>query len=175
MWDLNNSTCVQSYNHHKDKVQSVAWNPVEATAFITGSYDKTVSVLDARVPEKTTTWKLQSDVESLVWDPHNPTNFYAATEDGIIQYFDVRQANGSAGGKPLFILQAHDSAVSALDVNPRIPGCIATGSTDKQVKVWNTADNKPSMVTSRNFELVRLLRNNILLFFKAKIRIGLAG
>ncbi|KAI7847854.1 WD40-repeat-containing domain protein [Circinella umbellata] len=153
LWDLTNSTCVQSYNHHKDKVQSVAWNPVEATAFITGSYDKTINVLDARAPEKTATWKLQSDVESLVWDPHNPTNFYAATEDGIIQYFDVRQANGSAGGKPLFTLQAHDSAVSALDVNPRIPGCIATGSTDKQVKIWNTTDNKPSMVTSRNFEL----------------------
>ncbi|KAI9494356.1 WD40-repeat-containing domain protein [Zychaea mexicana] len=153
LWDLTNSTCVQSYSHHKDKVQAVAWNPVEATAFITGSYDKTISVLDARAPEKATAWKLQSDVESLVWDPHNATNFYAATEDGIIQYFDVRQANGAAGGKPLFTLQAHDGAVSALDVNASIPGCIATGSTDKQVKIWNTTDNKPNMVTSRNFEL----------------------
>lgn len=126
---------------------------MEATVFITGSYDKTVSVLDARSPGQTTNWQLQSDVESLTWDPHNPTHFYVATEDGIVQYFDVRASER----KPLFTLQAHDGAVSAFDVNVHVPGCIATGSTDKQVKVWNTTNNRPSMVTSRNFEMVSLL------------------
>ncbi|KAG0164519.1 hypothetical protein DFQ28_005773 [Apophysomyces sp. BC1034] len=156
LWDLTTSTCAQSYSHHQDKVQSVSWHPVEATVFITGSYDKSVCALDARSPQQCTKWQLQSDVEALRWDPHNPTNFYVALENGIVQYYDVRATNGAVGGKPLFTLQAHDDAVSALDVNPLVPGCIATGSTDKAVKVWNTVNNQPSMVTSRNFELGRI-------------------
>lgn len=155
LWDLSSSTCAQSYTHHNGKVQAVAWNPVEATIFISGSYDKTVCALDARSPQQITKWNLVSDIECLVWDPHHPTNFYAGTEDGVVQYFDVRAAENGVGTKPIFTLQAHDGAVSALDVNPHFPGCIATGSTDNKVKVWNTTDNKPSMVTSRNFELVR--------------------
>ncbi|ORY98800.1 WD40-repeat-containing domain protein [Syncephalastrum racemosum] len=153
LWDLSNSTCVQSYNHHQDKVQSVSWNPAEATVFLTGAYDRTICVLDARSPEATARWTVGSDVESLAWDVHNPTHFYVATEDGMVQYFDVRAVNNGVGAKSLFTLQAHDGAVSALDINPVLPGCIATGSTDKQVKIWNTANNKPSMVTSKNFEL----------------------
>ncbi|KAI9360319.1 WD40-repeat-containing domain protein [Pilaira anomala] len=156
LWDLTTSKCVQSYNHHNDKVQSVAWHPTEPTVFISGSYDKTVCVLDARSPEQVTRWQLAADVESIRWDPHHPSNFYVALENGFIQYYDVRVAENGKGGKPLFTLQAHDDAVSALDVNPLVPGCIATGSTDKSIKIWNTNDNKPSMVTSRNFELGKI-------------------
>jgi periodic tryptophan protein 1 len=63
----------------------------------------------------------------------------------------------------LFTLQAHDGAVSALDVNPHIRGCLATGGTDKLVKVWNVvggaeAGNKRqvSLVTSRDLGVVRI-------------------
>ncbi|KAI9469775.1 MAG: WD40-repeat-containing domain protein [Benjaminiella poitrasii] len=153
LWDLSTSKCVQSYTHHSDKVQSVVWHPTEPTLFVSGSYDKTVCVLDARSPNEVSRWTLPSDVESICWDPHNSSCFYVAMENGLVQYFDVRQLGGS---KALFTLQAHDDAVSALDVNPLVPNCIATGSTDKSIKVWNTTDNKPSMVTSRNFELGRI-------------------
>ncbi|KAI7865661.1 WD40-repeat-containing domain protein [Spinellus fusiger] len=156
LWDLTTSACVQSYNHHKDKVQSVSWHPAEPTVFLTGSYDKTVCVLDARSPAQQSRWKLSSDVEALRWDPHNPNNFYVAMEDGLIQYYDVRAVTQGVGNKAIFTLQAHDGAVSALDVSPIVPGCIATGGVDKLIKVWNTADNKPSMVTSRNFELGKI-------------------
>ncbi|EIE87420.1 hypothetical protein G6F46_007221 [Rhizopus delemar] len=156
LWDLATSKCVQNYTHHTDKVQSVAWHPTETTVFISGSYDRTVCVLDARSPDQVTRWKVSSDVESIRWDPHNPSNFYVALENGVVQYFDVRQAENGKGGKPLFTLQAHDDAVSAFDINPLVPNCIATGSGDKFIKLWNTNQNKPSMVTSRNFELGRI-------------------
>jgi hypothetical protein len=59
-----------------------------------------------------------------------------------------------------FTLQAHDGAVSALDINPHIRGCMVTGGTDKQVKVWNIdADGDSvknvSLVTSRDLGVVR--------------------
>ena len=52
--------------------------------------------------------------------------------------------------------------MSALDVNPHIRGCIATGGTDKVVKIWNVADDQDtgkrqvSLVTSRDLGVVRL-------------------
>lgn len=58
-----------------------------------------------------------------------------------------------------FTLSAHDGAVSALDVNPHIRGCLLTGGTDKQVKVWNISENEGkryvSLVTSRDLDVVR--------------------
>lgn len=57
-----------------------------------------------------------------------------------------------------FTLSAHDGAASGLDVNPHIRGCIATGGTDKMVKVWNIDETggkmDVSMVTSRDLGVV---------------------
>lgn len=60
-----------------------------------------------------------------------------------------------------YTLSAHDGAVSSLDISPHIRGCIATGGTDKMVKVWNVIDaggGKPSvsMVASRDLGVVSL-------------------
>ncbi|KAG0367274.1 WD40-repeat-containing domain protein [Gamsiella multidivaricata] len=146
LWDLTTQQCAHSFSHHTDKVQALAWNPVESTAMATGSYDKTVVVFDSRAPDARATWKLQADVECLRWDPHDAQCFYVSTDDGMVQYFDARQS----GAQPVFRLHAHDKAVSALDINTTVRGCIVTGSTDGSVKVWDVNENRPSMVTSRN-------------------------
>lgn len=60
-----------------------------------------------------------------------------------------------------FTLSAHDGAVSALDINPHVRGIIATGGTDKIVKVWNVTEDQDlgkrqvSLVTSRDLGVVR--------------------
>ncbi|OZJ05953.1 hypothetical protein BZG36_01169 [Bifiguratus adelaidae] len=151
LWDLSNETCVHSLHHHSDKVQSVEWHPVESTILLSGSYDKNIAVLDSRASDRVAFWKTRSDVECLRWDPHNPNYFYASMEDGLVQYFDVRNVQGTAGQSPIFTLHAHDEPVSALDINPLVRGCIVTGSTDKTVKVWDIKDGKPSMIASRDF------------------------
>ena len=74
-----------------------------------------------------------------------------STEDGLVKAFDVRNPNSKA----LFTLQAHDSAVSALDINHSIPGCMVTGSGDKMVKVWSVQDNKPKCLLSKDLNAVR--------------------
>ncbi|KAG0205776.1 hypothetical protein BGX28_002699 [Mortierella sp. GBA30] len=145
LWDLTTQQCAHSFTHHTDKVQALAWNPIESTALATGSYDKTVVVFDSRAPDARATWRLQADVECLRWDPHDANCFYVSTDDGMVQYFDGRQG----GAQPVFRLHAHDKAVSALDVNTTVRGCIVTGSTDGSVKVWDVNENRPSMVTSR--------------------------
>jgi periodic tryptophan protein 1 len=66
--------------------------------------------------------------------------------------------------QPKYTLSAHDGAASALDINPHIRGCIATGGMDKIVKIWNVQDEETensrgrkreiSLVTSRDLGLV---------------------
>ncbi|KAG4089146.1 WD40 repeat-like protein [Neocallimastix lanati (nom. inval.)] len=149
LWDIQTAKCMHSYNHHTDKVQAVQWNPSLTTALLTGSYDKRVCAFDSRSPEAISEWKLTADVECLKWNPHKTELFYVSTEDGLVKCFDARQS----GSKELFTLQAHDGPVSALDVNPLIPDCIMTGSVDKQVRIWNIANNQPTCVLSRNLDV----------------------
>ena len=59
-----------------------------------------------------------------------------------------------------FTLAAHDGPASSIDINPHLRGCIATGGTDKLVKVWNVNDEENgkrsvSLVTSRDLGVVR--------------------
>ncbi|THH32232.1 hypothetical protein EUX98_g1961 [Antrodiella citrinella] len=149
---------LRSFNNHKDKVQAVQWNEKEPTVLLTGSYDRTVRTFDSRAPDAGVGAIVGADVEALRWDPWEAHSFYVSLENGIVLNFDVRTlpTDLSTPTPARFTLSAHDGAVSALDVNPLIPGCIATGGTDKMVKVWNlTADadllkRQVSLVTSRD-------------------------
>ena len=97
-------------------------------------------------------------------------------ENGLILAFDSRTLPSSAEplknglsslstAQPKYTLSAHDGAASALDINPHIRGCIATGGMDKIVKIWNVLDEETegvkgrkreiSLVTGRDLGLVR--------------------
>ncbi|KAJ3268306.1 hypothetical protein HDV01_003195 [Terramyces sp. JEL0728] len=159
VWDLQKpEIAVVSYSHHKNKVQSVEWNSFEPTALLTGGYDKLACCFDSRQADKVAEWKLSADVECMKWDPHHAERFYVniincqvSTEDGIVKCFDARNPSTT-----LFTLHAHDAAVSALDVNPHIPGFLVTGSSDKQVKLWSIGD-KPKCIVSRDLDAVIII------------------
>ena len=147
LWDLNRpETAVAHYTHHKNKVQALAWNPQQPTVLLSGGYDQKACVFDSRDPTSVMTFNLTADVECMKWDPINAERFYVSTEDGIVKCFDVK--NG--GPEAVFTLHAHDGAVSALDINPHLPGCLVTGSSDKNVKVWSLKDDKPHCIVSRD-------------------------
>lgn len=87
-----------------------------------------------------------------------------ALENGLVLNFDARTlpSDLTSASPARFTLSAHDGAVSALDINPHIRGCLATGGTDKVVKVWNideqSGKREVSMVTSRDLGVVSRLR-----------------
>jgi len=97
-------------------------------------------------------------VEALRWDPWESHGFYVSLENGLVLNFDVRTlpSNLDQPSPARFTLSAHDGPASAIDVNPHMKGCIATGGTDKLVKVWNINDDEEngkrgvSLVTSRD-------------------------
>ena len=177
LWDLNTRSCAKSYSYHTDKVCSIAWHPETSTVLLSGSWDRTVVAADMRAPDaRVPRWGVESDVEIVRWNPHDTNYFYVSnivatlliryrftddcqitTENGLIHHHDVRLAPSSPeSSKPVWKLQAHDDAVSSFDVNPLIPGFLATGSTDKEVKLWNVQANGPSMVVSRNMDVGRV-------------------
>lgn len=71
--------------------------------------------------------------------------FQVSLESGLLLSYDARMLPSSTtsttGPTPnLFTLSAHDSACTSFDISPHIPGCIATASTDRTVKLWNVLD-----------------------------------
>ena len=159
LWDLNTLKCAKSYTMHSGKVCALDWHPTESTVLLSGSYDRTVVLTDMRAPDATSPkWLVDSDVERVRWDIHDPNFFYVTTESGIVHYFDARNppTTHTAASKPLWMLQAHDGPVSAFDINPVVPGFLATGSEDKTIKLWSVQDNKPGLVVSRNMEVGRI-------------------
>lgn len=160
LWDLHTTSCAKSYSYHTDKVCSLAWHPRESTVLLSGSYDRTVVAADMRAPDaQFPRWGVESDIETVKWDPHSPNYFYVSTESGMVHHHDIRSAPKTpAESKPVWVLQAHDESVAAMDVNPVIPGFLVTGSTDRMVKLWNLnggdgENGGPAMVVGRNLEV----------------------
>ncbi|EWC48079.1 hypothetical protein DRE_02658 [Drechslerella stenobrocha 248] len=160
LWDLTSLSAAHSYTHHTDKVSSLAWHPTSTTVLLSGSWDRTAAAADMRTQKSVSgRWGADADIEGVRWDPHDPNYFYISTDAGTIHLHDARMIPSSpAATKPVWTLQAHSrgSSITSFDVNPVIPGFIATGSTDKTVKLWNVADNKPSMVVTRELDVGKI-------------------
>ena len=163
LWDLSrphttqDSTAFRSFAAHTDKVQSVAWQckavggnaDANPAVLLTGSYDKTIRVFDTRTPDTAAVISIGSDVESVVWNGWTAHTFLCSLESGIVQSFDMRSPTAAQ-----YTLQAHDSACTAVDISPHIPGCILTASSDRSVKLWSLSTPSSSATAPGSINLV---------------------
>lgn len=177
LWDLHTAKCAKSYSYHTDRVCSLAWHSVESTVLLSGSYDRTIVAADMRAPDaKPSRWGVESDVENVKWDPHDPNFFFVSTENGIIHYYDVRNApTDPTKSKAVWTLQAHDQSVSSFDLNTAIPGFMATGSTDKTVKLWNIQPTGPALVVSRDLDVGKVFSTTFGPDPQVAFRLAVAG
>lgn len=154
IWDIVKGTCEHTLNVHTDKVQAVAWNLKEPTVLLSGSFDRTIALMDMRAPAAAAIrWSLSADVECLAWDPHTSHTFLVSLENGTIRGYDVRTGpsqENSSEGKALYTIHAHEKAVCSLSYNSVAPNFVATSSTDKMVKLWDTTGNQPTCIGSTN-------------------------
>lgn len=151
LWDLSTCNCVKSFTYHSDKVSCLDWYSKAPSVLLSGSYDKTAKIADLRLEEAPSSFQVTSDVENVAWDQHSENNFFIGTDNGIVYYCDARNLS-----KSVWQLQAHDGPISCLSVNPSVPSFVATGSTDRLVKLWNTSDSSPKMVVSRDLDVGRV-------------------
>nr|TKS12309.1 hypothetical protein D5086_0000064290 [Populus alba] len=162
IWDVIAGKCDITMEHHTDKVQAVAWNHHEPQVLLSGSFDRSVVMVIQRLLSLirmegclqilVSSGRSQLTLKSLAWDPHDKHLFVVSLEDGTVQGFDIRAAkSGSASDlKPSFTLHAHDKAVCTISYNPLTSNLLATGSTDKMVKLWDLSNNQPSCLVSKN-------------------------
>jgi len=177
LWDLSTTKCAKSYSYHTDKVCSITWHPKETTVLLSGSYDRTIVAADMRAPNaKAPRWGVESDVEMVRWDPHDAHYFFVTTENGVIHYHDTRAVPSTPEkSTPVWKLQAHDESISSFDINPIIPGFLVTGSTDKEVKLWNVQPSGPSMVVSRNLGVGKVFSTTFAPDAEVGFRLAVAG
>lgn len=143
-------------------------------------------MVDVRTPNGTALrFPVTADVENLAWNPTQQEHFVVSAEDGHVLYFDARTAAsapagagaaaggkagkkggkgaaaaaaaGAAGAKALWTLKAHDKPTTALSFCPAVAGLLATGSTDKTVKLWDVSSGRPSQLGSKDIKARRCL------------------
>lgn len=149
IWDLNTQKCLHTMEHHKGKVQSVKWHPVEEGVMATGGFDHKLCLRDVRDPKMELAREMKSDLETLVWHPHNTCYLLAGYEDGIVETYDVR----SFSGAPVCHFKAHEKACSSITCSPSVKDMVVTVSVDEKIKVWNYANitnQAPKLVCEKN-------------------------
>lgn len=143
IWDTRTGDCMTTFEHHSDKVQSVQWHPEEEAIIVTGSFDHTVAVVNVQTSQVLGTHKVDSDIESLHWLSND--NIIAATEKGtvtVLRYAEEKLSQVSQ-------VKAHDAEVSGCVCSPSLPGMVVTGSTDKEIKIWDFRNaESPELVHS---------------------------
>lgn len=137
LWDLNAASNgpLRTFSYARDKVQALAWNPVQVTSIASAAYDRVPCVLDVRAPDTSLIRlpKLAADPEQLKWASEHEC--VVSDESGRVSFFDIRSP-----AEATCVLDAHSKSVSSLEFCPvesasgnRI---FLTGSADKSIKVW---------------------------------------
>lgn len=149
LWDLQHGTVAKQLKNFEEKVQGLAWHHQESHTLAAGSCEGKVRIFDCRGDETFKTWQLEGEVEDVTWDAmsSSPHNCLASTDKGKVYMIDARQ------DKPLWTLDAHTDACTAIKLSPKCPGCLVTVSSDKTVKIWDILGETPALVEQQEGKL----------------------
>ncbi|XP_055695511.1 GATOR complex protein WDR24 [Lutzomyia longipalpis] len=121
------------YNEHERTAHSVMFHPTEANLLISGSQDGTIKCFDTRNDKGAvmTYFSNSESVRDVKFSPHNPNTFAAVSENGTVQIWDIRKPEKCTNQ-----FTAHSGPIYTCDWHPT-QQWLATGSRDKQIKIWN--------------------------------------
>ena len=124
---------------------------------MSGGYDGRLNVCDVRVQGKQLTYllnnKICKDVESIQWHPKDEFSFVCTTESGLVYGFDTRKFT-----EPIFTLEAHKKACSAVSFSPHIPNLMATVGTDNFCRLWDINHVTPEGIAQPKMHAERDLK-----------------
>ncbi|KAL2294473.1 hypothetical protein Nmel_008205 [Mimus melanotis] len=134
LWDIPSATEIISYSEHTDYVRCGCASKVNADVFITGSYDHTVKLFDARTKSSVMTIEHGHPVESVLLFPSG--GLLVSAGGRYVKVWDVLK-----GGQLLVSLKNHHKTVTCLCLNSSGQRLLS-GSLDRHVKIYSTTSYK---------------------------------
>ncbi|CAH0722942.1 unnamed protein product, partial [Brenthis ino] len=151
LWDLDQGTPHTKLDYFEDKVQSLAFHPLEAQTLVSGACDGRARVTDCRTPRAHRAWALPPEIERVVWDTNNPFCFAMSNNEGKVAYVDCRQ------DEPMWTVSAHEKEVTGLILSENMPGLMITVSSDEKLKTWDISGSAPLQISERTCKVGRAL------------------
>uniref|UniRef100_A0A672ZJQ8 U3 small nucleolar RNA-associated protein 15 homolog n=1 Tax=Sphaeramia orbicularis TaxID=375764 RepID=A0A672ZJQ8_9TELE len=132
LWDIPNATELNTYQEHTDYIRCGVTSKLNRDLFITGSYDHTLKLFDARVDKSVITMDHGQPVESVLLYPSE--GLVVSAGGRYVKVWDLLK-----GGQPLVSLKNHHKTVTSLCLSSNGQRLLSA-SLDRHVKVYNTTN-----------------------------------
>eukprot|EP01117_Protostelium_nocturnum_P017821 TRINITY_DN7324_c0_g1_i1.p1 TRINITY_DN7324_c0_g1~~TRINITY_DN7324_c0_g1_i1.p1 ORF type:complete len:990 (-),score=267.00 TRINITY_DN7324_c0_g1_i1:50-3019(-) len=150
IWNLNDERfelqC--TLQTHQRAVSDLAWSLFDRNVLATCSADTYINLWDMRDPKKPI--KKESfcgwtaGATQVKWNRHNQMTL-ASAHNGEVRVWDIRKV-----GNPLTMITAHMAKIYGIDWSYTNERELVTCSEDKQVKFWNTTNNRVCQATMQS-------------------------
>ncbi|WWC92202.1 uncharacterized protein L201_007156 [Kwoniella dendrophila CBS 6074] len=138
LWDLSTQTCLNTFDSHTDYVRSAIFHPTNPSLLLSGSYDSTIRIHDARIPNPESNVITMrhggSPVEDILAFPSGGIGI--SVGGPILRLWDLSMSN-----KCLRALSNHQKTITCLSFDGEKKR-VLTGSLDTMVKVYDVEDWK---------------------------------
>ncbi|KAM9393040.1 U3 small nucleolar RNA-associated protein 15 homolog isoform 1-T2 [Pholidichthys leucotaenia] len=134
LWDIPNAAELNLYQEHKDYIRCGVTSKLNRDLFITGSYDHTVKLFDARMDKSVMTMDHGQPVESVLLYPSE--GLLVSAGGRYVKVWDLLK-----GGQRLISLKNHHKTVTCLALSSNGQRLLSA-SLDRHVKVYNTTNYK---------------------------------
>ncbi|KAB1280669.1 U3 small nucleolar RNA-associated protein 15-like protein [Camelus dromedarius] len=134
LWDIPNSKEILTFREHSDYVRCGCASKLNPDLFVTGSYDHTVKVFDARTNQSVISVEHEQPVESVLLFPSG--GLLVSAGGRYVKVWDMLK-----GGQLLVSLKNHHKTVTCLCLSSSGQRLLS-GSLDRKVKVYSTTSYK---------------------------------
>ncbi|XP_069606606.1 U3 small nucleolar RNA-associated protein 15 homolog [Ranitomeya imitator] len=134
IWDIPNGTEISTYREHTDYVRCGCASKLNDDLFVTGSYDHTVKVFDARTEKSVMTMEHEQPVENVLLFPSG--GLLVSAGGRYVKVWDLLK-----GGQLLVSLRNHHKTVTSLCLSSSGQRLLSA-SLDRHVKVYSTMNYK---------------------------------
>ncbi|XP_041855543.1 U3 small nucleolar RNA-associated protein 15 homolog [Melanotaenia boesemani] len=134
LWDIPNAVELTAYQEHADYIRCGVTSKLNRDFFITGSYDHSLKMFDARMDKSVMTMDHGQPVESLLLYPSE--GLLVSAGGRYVKVWDLLK-----GGQPLVSLRNHHKTVTSLALGSNGQRLLSA-SLDRHVKVYNTTNYK---------------------------------